>query len=342
MKKNTIDPHELSRLIGLICDCVLDPSRWEQALAAIIEAFDAVSAVLAMSDARTHRILLNHSAGFDPDWQKKRKQEHAREAIQAFGRIMASKTSLDTPFILSRDVPPEYAAQPACGAGLRPEGIADVMQYLLIGTPERNWIFSVTRGDSQGVIGARDIELGGLLLPHLRRAVMISDSMNLRALARSQAIEALNALRCAVVFVNGQCTILSANHAAERMLREAAFIRDQSGALRAPVPSADKELAEAIALAANDEPWMGRAGFTVRLDRAAGVPLLAHVLPLGGGRGGICAHASIPPPWCSSGSRRRSKTARRSSRRPTSSRGLKPASWKTSSPGERRLKSPRA
>src|SRR5215475_13342670 len=62
---------------------------------------------------------------------------------------------------------------------------------------------------------ARDIELGRLLLPHLRRAVMISKVLDVHTITGTQMAEALDTLRSAVVFTNEHGTILHANRAAE-------------------------------------------------------------------------------------------------------------------------------
>ena len=61
-------PYELSSLIGAIYDCALDPSRWEQTLDELRQAFDGLTAILYLSDLRDQRILINRTVGMAPAW----------------------------------------------------------------------------------------------------------------------------------------------------------------------------------------------------------------------------------------------------------------------------------
>jgi len=61
-----ISPQALSELIGSIYDCALDPSRWEETLADLMDALDGHNAALSLNDLRHDRILLNKTVGMDP------------------------------------------------------------------------------------------------------------------------------------------------------------------------------------------------------------------------------------------------------------------------------------
>jgi PAS domain-containing protein len=97
------------------------------------------------------------------------------------------------------------------------------------------------KASSQGAI-----ELGKLLLPHLRRAVTISKVLDVRTIVGTRMAEALDALCCAVVLTNEHGTILYANRAAEHMLGGGGPIQSAQGVLQATVPSATSELRSAI------------------------------------------------------------------------------------------------
>jgi DNA-binding CsgD family transcriptional regulator len=139
--------------------------------------------------------------------------------------------------------------------------------------------FWVGNGDA---VTPRELELGGLLLPHLRRAVTISNVLDVRTIERARMAEALDVLRCGVVLVNRQGAILHANRAAEGMLRSGGPVREVRGELRARAPAAARELRDAIALAARDEAGIGNRGLAIRLSGAEAAPVFAHVLPLTG------------------------------------------------------------
>jgi hypothetical protein len=50
---DAISPQALSELIGLIYDCALDPSRWEQTLPNVMDALESHIVTLHLSDLRT-------------------------------------------------------------------------------------------------------------------------------------------------------------------------------------------------------------------------------------------------------------------------------------------------
>jgi DNA-binding CsgD family transcriptional regulator/PAS domain-containing protein len=165
---------------------------------------------------------------------------------------------------------------------LKPQGIVDIAQYNLLDTEARYSAWAISKTEHQGLITEREIELGGLLLPHVRRAVMISDVLDVRTIERARMAEALDALRCAVVLADVRGAILHANRAAEEMLREGSAVTRAGGVLAAHAHPAAAELREAIALAARDETCIGKTGMAIVLTRPGEPPAVAHVLPLTG------------------------------------------------------------
>jgi len=156
------------------------------------------------------------------------------------------------------------------------------MQFFLMYEPTFFSGFGVGRHERQGIITEREIQLGKLLLPHLRRAVTISKVLDARTIAGARMAETLDALRCAVVLTNERGNILHANHSAEHMLCEGGPIRNAKGILQATAPSAASELRAALALAARNEASIGKTGLAIRLTEPSMPPIFAHVLPLTG------------------------------------------------------------
>jgi DNA-binding CsgD family transcriptional regulator len=138
------------------------------------------------------------------------------------------------------------------------------------------------RNERQGLVTEREIELGKLLLPHLRRAVTISKVLDVRTIMGERMAEALDALRCAVVLTNEGGTILHTNRAAEHMLDEGGPIQSAQGILQVTAPSATAELRSALTLAARNEAGIGKTGLAIRLTEPDVPPIFAHVLPLAG------------------------------------------------------------
>jgi hypothetical protein len=166
---------------------------------------------------------------------------------------------------------------------LKPQGIVDIMQHFLFDTPTRYAVFAVSKNEQQGIVTDRETELGALLLPHLRRAVMISDVLDVRTIERARMAEALDALRCGVVLTDMHAAILHANSSADSMLRNGdGPVQSSGGKFVAKAAAAASELRAAIKLATQDEASIGRTGLAIRLTEPDEPPIFAHVLPLTG------------------------------------------------------------
>jgi DNA-binding CsgD family transcriptional regulator len=185
--------------------------------------------------------------------------------------------------VISRHIAATYfETSPHFQQWAKPLGMADFMVFFLMHTPMHLSCFSGGRHVRQGIITDREIELGKLLLPHVRRAVTISKVLDVRTIAGERTAEALDALRCAVVLTNEHGTILHANRAAEHMLDAGGPIQSAQGVLQATAPSAASELRSALTLAAGNEAGFGKIGLAIRLNEPDVPPIFARVLPLTG------------------------------------------------------------
>jgi DNA-binding CsgD family transcriptional regulator/PAS domain-containing protein len=268
----------LSELIGSIYDCALDPSRWDRTLAGVMEALDGHGLALGLTDLRHDRVLLHKTVGIDIELLSK----HLTEIHAIAAGALASLPSLDEPWVVSRHLSPAYVEASPYFQELKLIGTVDNMTLFLMHEPMYLSLFGVGRDERQGLISEREIELGKLLLPHLRRAVTISKVLDARTIVGTRMAEALDALRCAVVLTNEHGTILHANRVAEHMLDQGGPIQTARGVLQATAPSAASELRSALALAAANEAGIGKAGLAIRLTEPDVPPIFAHVLPLTG------------------------------------------------------------
>lgn len=272
----------LSALIGSIYDCTLDPSRWDQTLGQVARLLGCEQAILSLNDLRRHTALIKKTLGWEPSWLHERTR-HMAEINGVLGPWLLRQPSLDHAFVASRDVPaPALAASPYVRQCLQPQGIVDVAHFFFIATPDHLSELVLFWRDEHGVATAHEIELGTLLLPHLRRALTISNMLDAVAIERNWALGALDALHQGVVLIDERGALLHANPSAQRMLHSGALLALVGGALRARSRVAHQELTKALKLAAN-ESAIGTAGTTICLSDPGLSPVFAHVLPMRGG-----------------------------------------------------------
>jgi DNA-binding CsgD family transcriptional regulator/PAS domain-containing protein len=276
-------PQAVSQLIGSIYDCVLDPSRWHRTLDEINAAVECKTSILYLFDRSQQKFLMMKIAGVD--------ERHWGEVIDKYGSDIqryaiadeASGQSIDEPRLMSQMPRTVVEESRYVQEVLKPAQFIDVVSLHLLMTPARIASLGMARHKSKGAVARREMELATLLLPHLRRALMIGDVLDLRTIERTRMAEALDALRCGVVLIDMHATILHANRAAQHLLGTAGGpVQARGGKFAAKAPSAARELRGAIKLVTQDEACIGKTGLAVCLTEAGEVPIFAHVLPLTG------------------------------------------------------------
>jgi len=270
----------LSELIGAIYDCALEPAHWRQTLAQVASAFACERALLSLNDLSTDRDLLGAAAGWDEHWLAERRK-HLPEIHAVLDRWLHARSGDDEPFIASRALSPDQTGSSSyVRECLTPLGIVDVAHYFLIrGTSHFSEVV-LFRSSDRGVFDGAALELGCLLLPHLRRAVTISKVLDARTIQRNRMADALDALQCGVMLIGDDGSLLHANRAAENMLRDGRLVRLRNGRLQAQRPSADHELHRAVQLGAQDAAAIDTTGLAIRLTENGQSPVFAHLLPL--------------------------------------------------------------
>jgi DNA-binding CsgD family transcriptional regulator/PAS domain-containing protein len=279
-----ISPERLSNLIGRIYDCAIEPDLWPQTMREICQDLRCLFGAILLFDLKysRHRMIANWNA---EDFARGSIGQHAEE-ITAIYRSTPSpmRSSLDEPLILSRDVPEAvYSKMPYYTEFIKPMGICDTIQSIVLRESNRIGVFAANRHDSVGMATDREIAIMRMLAPHLRRAVIISDLMGVKALEAHALSATLDNFQTGVIVVAADGRVLHANDAARRMFDEGGLVRSINGRLLAYEAKANDELTRALALACNNEAGIGANGIGIALNGASGEPAVAHVLPLAKG-----------------------------------------------------------
>jgi len=278
------DAEQLSHLIEAIYDCVLDPTGWDATLDRIRSLLDCANCVLYLLDPRRCEIRLYRMVGIEPHWAE-RMEGYGREIAAMHGRVPDFVTRpLGEPFVCTQDVPAEvWYGNRYYREWAEPQGIVDVIDTILMRRSDRLGSCALCRHESAGQITEREIGLMGMLAPHLRRAVTISDILDMNSVAVDTFQSLLDTLTAGIVLVAETGAILHANNAARRMLDNAEPISASAGRLGTCEPAATERLQRVIAIAAREEAEIGAAGFEMPLKGRSGEIATAHVLPLARG-----------------------------------------------------------
>jgi DNA-binding CsgD family transcriptional regulator len=163
---------------------------------------------------------------------------------------------------------------------VRPQGISDAVTINL----ERaaNSASNLTMGRNEAAGPVTDVELEGLrmLAPHVRRALAISQVLELKTIEAATFVSTLDTLNLAILLVDEDTACIHANLAATTMLNAKYPFTLNGGRLILPQTAATEALREAVRNTATGSlTSMSRgAGIPVSLDDEA--PMVLHVMPL--------------------------------------------------------------
>lgn len=283
-----VAPEKLSIVIGKIYDSAVDPALWPGALEATCGLIGATVGVIALYDMRNKIVRMPYYwggdaefirsyesfASFAPFWSA---YPHYQVGQYACTRDLMERAGLAEDELLNMPFFKDWAL---------PSGLRDVVAGVVTKTDGHQGVISLNTPVTRDVVGPRDLAVMDLLLPHLRRAIMIGDLLDVRSITAAAFEATLNALSSAVVLVDAGGRILQANQAAQKMFSANGPILSLRGELATHRAEATNALRSAIARAAMNESELGYGGIGVPIRNRNGDSLahsIAHVLPLKSG-----------------------------------------------------------
>lgn len=274
-----------SDLIGSIYDCALNPSAWSGTLERLCAALNGHSAGIVLLDYHGTNDRLVRDWGPTTVWG-----DRIVEVIGSIKRIHRQFLGLDASrsqdlILLPRDLAPQVDVftTPFYEYWARPQGIHQVLEAVALSEPTRLGLFCVTRRVERGDFSADEMGLLRRLAPHIRRAITISDLLDLRAVERNAFKQVMDSLSAGVCIVGSEGRVLHANPAAMEILRKTSHIRIDNDQIRGSGAGGASELMSAVETARTKGSEIGTSGIGIPLTDADGGRAMAHVLPLGCG-----------------------------------------------------------
>jgi DNA-binding CsgD family transcriptional regulator/PAS domain-containing protein len=281
----------LSEMVGAIYDSAIDPAKWPMFFRMLDVEAKMDSGGLFVIEPATKQVRYSVSWGVAPDTLRAIETDHGADPTMTFMYGLADPgRDPDEPIVYRQAFDDAFLAKSALYTNISERHqMADAIATLALARPGRLGFLAAVRTAPADVFGPREVELMRLLAPHVRRAVTISDLLDMQTVEVNALTSTLDALRLGVVLVDGQGRILHANRAAKEMLDAHAPINSAGGLLTAIDPEADSLLKLVIAAAERRPLLAGQSRGVaepisgVPLKTLSGAAAMAHVLPLGQG-----------------------------------------------------------
>ena len=270
-----------SSLIGDIYDAALNPSLWVDVLAKCAQFVGGPAAALFSRDAAHGRCSAAYYSGIDPHYKRLIVEKYIRADPLMMGHVFAK---IGEPVAITDIIASDQLLQArAYREWGQPQGLVDVLHVALDKSATGAALLLVFRHERDGRVDAEMRRRMRLIIPHIRRAVLIGRVLHLQTAKAATFADTLDGISAGMFLVDARGRIVHANASGHAMLTEGSFLHATGGKLAADNADADEALHEVFLAAGSGDAAVGIKGIAVPLMTCKGERYVAHVLPLTSG-----------------------------------------------------------
>ncbi len=177
---------------------------------------------------------------------------------------------------------------------VQPRGWVDNLQTTLDKSATSFAPFGIFRSAREGLVDQEMRRRMRLIVPHVRRAVLIGNVIDLKTTEADALTDTFDGLSAGVFLLDANARIVFANSTGNAVIDDGRMLRREQDALVATDPQQAALLRGVVAAAANGDAAVGTGGIAIPLGCSHTNRWIAHVLPLTSGarrRAGIAYSA---------------------------------------------------
>jgi DNA-binding CsgD family transcriptional regulator len=270
----------LSDLIGTIYDTTLDRALWPEALRKSAEFVVGSAAAIYSKRPTAGSGYVYYECGVDPYYRDLYFDKYVKLDPSTTSHYFADVEQL----IATADYMPyqEFLETRFYKEWAQPQGLVDGLNAVLDKSVTSAALFGVFRHERDGVVDDETRRRMHLIVPHIRRAVLIGNVLDLNTSERAAFADTLSGLAAGVFLVDKDARIVFANRSGQIMLDNGRILRQNDCVLTAVDPRTKTTLPDVIASARDGDVAVGVNGIAIPLSSSP-EPWLAHILPLTSG-----------------------------------------------------------
>jgi DNA-binding CsgD family transcriptional regulator/PAS domain-containing protein len=269
----------LTDVIGSVYDCVLDPQEWSRTLGQISSFGESAASSVVVRDRKNTSGISIFEYGADQSFLRlyfekvttSRAHDVRQVALDRLGDVATMTMLAGEREPLNSDFYVKW---------VRPLGFRDVIGVLVLKSGKRIAWFSVVRSDIQSRFDEKDVRQLGLLSPHICRALLISDALELKTVAAARLEETVDRLSTGILLTEDRGRISYMNSSAEAILKKGDTLLSRDGRLVAARSDAREVLSRALEQSVSGRAPASTGQYAVPLPDEEGTGLIANVLPL--------------------------------------------------------------
>jgi DNA-binding CsgD family transcriptional regulator len=276
-----IRDEKLSALIAGVYDAALDSALWPRALEGTAAFVGGSGAGLFGQDSSRGSANPYYECGVSSEYRQlyfdKYRQFDPCNAVYfclEVGDVVSNSQVIRHVEFLETRFYKEWA---------QPQGFVDNVLSLLEKSSTSAALCAVFRHERDGLADDAARNRMRLLVPHLRRAVLIGNIIEQKTEQAANLTDTLDGVGAGFFLVDSRGHIVHANASAQAMLADGALLNEAAGKLHASDANAERMLHEAFLAANSGDAAVGIKGIAVPLTARDGARHVAHVLPLTSG-----------------------------------------------------------
>jgi DNA-binding CsgD family transcriptional regulator len=272
------EAEELSLLIGDIYDASLDQALWPDAFTRIRDFLGGCATSLTTHSAITKTVDVHIMAGYEQHFFELYRDKYFK-INPIFPTVMFFDLQRD--YVLDDVLPrKEFCQTRFAKEWVIPQGLVDGVLSTIDTSPHDCTVFLTMRNLSQGFADEAIRQRFSLILPHVRRAVLIGKVIEKYQVKAALLADSLDELASAMFIVDGTGRIVHANVSGNLMASEGNAVRAPNGRLHARDAAADQALLDIFTAAKDGDAALGKQGIAVPIMARDEERYVAHVLPL--------------------------------------------------------------
>lgn len=273
---------ELSRLAGDLYDAALDPALWNVVLKGVRDLVGGASAGIVAKDATAnHGFVCFDDGSIAPDYTASYFDRYVTLDPCTTGHFFSSpEAPVSTADLIPYD---EFQETRFYREWARPQGLIDYMGAAIDKSATTAVVFNVMRHQRDGMFDEASRRRMRLVAPHVRRAAVIGNAIDLKTAQAASFVEVCDGLSTGIFLTDVRGRIVHANTAGRALLAEGDALHAASDRIAASHPEARQGLRSALAAAERGDAAIGAGGIALPIATNDGRALAAHVLPLTSG-----------------------------------------------------------
>jgi DNA-binding CsgD family transcriptional regulator len=274
-------PKQFSELIGEIYDAALDPSLWTEIVGKAGRFVGGQAAAIHSKSPTAKTITIHYQSGLDPYYMQIYLDEYVKLDPTMIAHYFAD---IEQPIAVADIIPHhELVETRFYKEWVQPQGIMGNVTAVLDKSATSVALFGVFRYQRDGAVDDEARRRMRLIVPHIRRAVLIGGLIDLKSAEAASLAGTLDGLSAAMCVVDPAGRIVHANTSAQIMFDAGDLLTAIAGRIVARDARTNQAFRELFAAAGSGDAAIGTQGIALPLQAQDGSHYVAHVLPLTSG-----------------------------------------------------------